>query len=263
MVSASTLASPFSAHSAPGAPTVRGIHAIVGYHHPSFTTAELSPAMYSKLRCATFAVLDEQGHPVCCGFFVTPCGVALVAAHNPHTWMQRDGKLRFARVATFDGPVFKLRVITSQLGSLDIAVLRVADDRPVAGYLELPSRCFRADELIGRPVSLINGSISYSAAANAANLAMDTGTINTSTPETLLYSVATMKGHSGAALLLRGDELIGLHSEGFNDLPDALSESSPSIRGIAVRLDLPAIWDAVERAKAVTVSPKSSVRRTR
>ena len=42
----------------------------------------ITDAMYEKLHGATFAILDDEGHPVCCGFFVSTCGVALTAAHS-------------------------------------------------------------------------------------------------------------------------------------------------------------------------------------
>ena len=40
---------------------------------------------------------------------------------------------------------------------------------------------------------------------------------------TIHYNVGTFKGHSGPALLLRGQQVIGLHSEGFYDLPQEYS----------------------------------------
>ena len=41
----------------------------------------LSPSQMQNLHESTFAILDREGHPVGCGFFVTACGVALTAAH--------------------------------------------------------------------------------------------------------------------------------------------------------------------------------------
>jgi hypothetical protein len=32
----------------------------------------LTDVMLETLRGATFSILDAEGHPVCCGFFVTP-----------------------------------------------------------------------------------------------------------------------------------------------------------------------------------------------
>ena len=86
----------------------------------------------------------------------------------------------------------------------------------------------------------------------ASSLAESKGYISTSNETTLHYDVSTYKGHSGAALLLRGESVIGLHSGGFNDLPQEFSEASPSTSADAVRLDLPQIRDAVERAKATS-----------
>ena len=96
-------------------------------------------------------------------------------------------------------------------------------------------------------MNLVHGSIVWSAGASPSTFAQDSGSIIASNATTIHYNVGTFKGHSGAALLLRGQQVIGLHSEGFNDLPQEYSEHSPSTAADAARLDLPAVRAAVGR----------------
>lgn len=205
--------------------------------------------MFTTLQAATFSILDKEGLPVCCGFFVSSCGVALTAAHDAKKWLRRDkkGKTQVVRAATCDGTEFDLEVVLPKIDDLDIAVLRLVGPAAARPCLPLPTSTFTAQQLGGAPVKLIHSSIAWSAGANMTNFAQDNGLIISSTDSIIHYSVATYKGHSGAALLLRSEQVIGLHSEGFNDLPQEHSEHSPSTAADAVRLDLPAVRTAVAR----------------
>lgn len=205
--------------------------------------------MFDKVRAATFAILDSGGLPVCCGFFVSACGVALTAAHEADKWLRKEGKKSFARAATYDNKEFDLEVFKPEVGGLDVVVLRltsVAAAQPCP-CLPIPEKTFTEKELSGAPVNLVHGSIAWSNGASPSNFAQDSGSIITSNATKIHYNVGTFKGHSGAALLLRGQQVIGLHSEGFNDLPQEYSEHSPSTAADAVRLDLPAVRAAVKR----------------
>ena len=113
-------------------------------------------------------------------------------------------------------------------------------------------------------MTLIHGSIAWSMGSVAAHqIARDNGYIITSSDSVIQYSIASpYKGHSGAALLFRSGQVIGLHSEGFNDLGQEHGEKSPSTSADAVRLDLPLIWSAVEAAKGMaSASSGSGIRR--
>ena len=216
----------------------------------------LTDAMLETLRGATFAILDSEGHPVCCGFFVTSCGVALTAAHAcAHA--RRVGAGKAFRASTHLGLEFSLDIVSPKVGDLDVAVLRVsgaAAALPPRSHLLLPSASYSEQQLLGASVALIHGSIAWSAGASVNQIARNNGYIVTSTDSLINYSVSTYKGHSGAALLFRGGQVIGLHSEGFNDLDQERSERSPSTSADAVRLDVPQIWSAVQAAKAATAA---------
>ena len=180
--------------------------------------------MFEKVRAATFSILDSAGLPICCGFFVSACGVALTAAHETEKWSGKRGKKSVARAATYDNEEFDLEVVERKVGKLDIAVLRLLSAAKAAqAYLPIPEITFTEKELSGAPVNLVHGSIAWSDGASPSNFAQDSGSIITSNATTIHYNVGTFKGHSGAALLLRGQQVIGLHSEGFNDLPQEYS----------------------------------------
>jgi V8-like Glu-specific endopeptidase len=214
----------------------------------------ITDAMFEKLHGATFAILDDDGHPVCCGFFVTPCGVALTAAHSCDYARPgpRGASLMF-RASTYRDQEFTLDIVSHKVGALDIAILRVSNSCMIPrDFLPLPSVRHSHLQLLGAPVALIHGSIAWSAGSEVHQIARDNGTIITSSDTLLHYSVSSYKGYSGAALLFRSGQVIGLHSEGFNDLEQEQSEKSPSTSADAVRLDVPQIWDAVQAAKGVS-----------
>ena len=211
----------------------------------------ITDAMFSKLHGATFAILDDGGHPVCCGFFVTPCGVALTPALSCAFARRKGGaKQTLLRASTHRGQEFTLDVVTAKVGALELAVLRLSDSvaLPSRDFLPLPSAKQSHAELLGAPVVLIHGSIAWNAGSDVKRIARDNGYIITSNETLLQYSIAPYKGHSGAALLFRGSQVIGLHSEGFNDLEQEHSEKSPSTSADAVRLDVPEIKAAVHAA---------------
>ena len=203
--------------------------------------------MFDKVRSATFAILDGSGLPICCGFFVSACGVALTAAHEAKKWIVKKDKKSMARAATYDNKEFYMEVVERKLGDLDIAILRLPTAAAAQACLPVPENTFTEKELSGAPVNLVHGSIAWSTGSSPSNFAQDSGSIITSNATTIHYNVGTFKGHSGAALLLRGQQVIGLHSEGFNDLPQEYSEHSPSTAADAARLDLPAVRAAVGR----------------
>jgi len=221
--------------------------------------AVISADLYEKLHGATFAILDEGGHPVCCGFFVTPCGVALTAAHACEYARLAAGRARTTlRASTYRGEEFTLDVVAPGVGDLDVAVLRVAAaasaQPPGRDFLPLPSERQTHQQLMGAPVTLIHGSIAWSTGSSVSRMARDNGTIITSNDSMIQYSVSPYKGHSGAALLFRGGQVIGLHSGGFNDLAQEHSETTPATSADAVRLDVPQIWRAVQAAKVAAPS---------
>ena len=220
----------------------------------------ITDAMFEKLHGATFAILDDDGHPVCCGFFVTPCGVALTAAHSCDYARPgpRGASLMF-RASTYRDQEFTLDIVSHKVGALDIAILRVSNSCMIPrDFLPLPSVRHSHQQLLGAPVALIHGSIAWSASSEVHQIARDNGTIISDS--LIHYSVSSYKGYSGAALLFRSGQVIGLHSEGFNDLEqEEQSEKSPSTSADAVRLDVPQIWDAVQAAKGVSSATSTTI----
>ena len=193
--------------------------------------------MYAQVRAATFAIVDkEDGLPVCCGSFVTACGVALTAAHEADKWIRVEKGKRMARAITFNDKRYALEVVMDTIGDLNIAVLRLAP-APAAAMpvLPLPDETFTEEQLSGAPVNLVHGSIAWSAGATPTSISQKWGSITSSTATMIHCSMSKFKGHSGAALLIHGQQVIGLHSSG------------PSTAADAVRLDLPEVRKAVTR----------------
>ena len=185
--------------------------------------------MFEKVRSATFSILDRAGHPTCCGFFVSACGVALTAAHDADKWLEKKGTKSVVRASTYDYKEFCMEVVERKVGDLDIAILRLPSAAAAQACLPVPENTFTEKGLSGAPVNLVHSSIAWSSDASLSTFAQDSGSIIASNATTIHYHVRTFKGHSGAALLLHGQHVIGLHSEGFNDLPQEFSEHSPSI----------------------------------
>jgi hypothetical protein len=95
------------------------------------------------------------------------------------------------------------------------------------------------------PVNLVHASIAWG--RSPSNFAQNAGRLIGPNATAIHYNVGTRKGHPGAALLLRGRQVIGLHSEGVNDLPRERSEHSQPTAADAVRLDMSAVRAAVGR----------------
>ena len=210
--------------------------------------AALTESMFTKLQTATFVLWGTENDPACCGFFVSACGVALTAAHAS-TCFRKSGKKWVVRASTYvdKDKKFVLEVVQRKVGDLDVAVLRLPACTSAVPFLPLPEAAFTAQQLSGAPVKLIHSSIAWSEGTDVSNFAQDDGHIITSNRTTIHYGISPYKGHSGAALLLRGEQVIGLHSEGFNDLAQEHSERSPSTTADAVRLDLPEVKAAVAK----------------
>ena len=207
--------------------------------------------MFPKVRSATFAILDGDGLPVCCGIFVSACGVALTAAHEAGKTFRKRGSRKkpvlMARGATHDDEEFDLEVVERNLDGLGIAVLRLLPAPAPAApqWLPVPEGTFTDDELSGAPLNLLNSCIAWSVGCSPSNFAQGLGSVIASSPTKLLYNVGTFRGQVGVALLIRGKHVIGLHSEAF--VLRLESDASPSHAAEAVRLDLPAVRKAVER----------------
>lgn len=212
-----------------------------------FVLAALPEPMIEKLQTATFAILDKTDHPVLCGFFVTPCGVALSVAHNSKDWMRKSGRRKYVAAMDFLGDRFELDVMIVPVGDLDVAVLRLPQ-RPsrTTNYLVLPPvRSINPIKVGGAPVCLVHGNISWTDRKDAV-LGQSHGRIVAVNSTTIHYDIATMGGHSGAALILKRNQVIGVHADGINDVDEQYSRMSPSTHGDAVRLDLEEIHDAVD-----------------
>jgi hypothetical protein len=213
----------------------------------------MTDSEFALLQGATFCLVDKHGAPISCGFYVTPSGVALTAAHNlddNRVFRKRDKKVgAVVHAIDYAGTAFLLTVMRFAVDGQDIAVLRLVGHGSVP-CLPLPDREYSPRELMGRAVRLIHGNIAYSQQSAALGdmaraFAQNNGHITTVTQTKIVSSIATSKGDSGGALLLRGTQVVGIHSAGLNDLPEAYSESSPMTSAEAIRLDQQCVRDAV------------------
>ena len=220
---------------------------------PLVVPAALTDSEFSLLREAAFCLVGPSGDPISCGFFVTSGGVALTAGHNlndTRVLKKKDRKVgAVVRAINYVGTAFALAVIDFAVGGQDIAVLRLVGHGSVP-FLPLPDREYSLRELIGRAVRLIHGNIAYSQQSDALgdmarSFSQNNGHITTVTQRKIVSSIATSKGDSGGALLLRGTQVVGIHCEGLNDLPEAFSENSPMTSAEAIRLDQQCVRDAV------------------
>jgi hypothetical protein len=59
---------------------------------------ELLPVLQRGL----FTVLDKEGHPMFCGFFVTESGVALTVHHQSDLWLREDGTVHAVMLKQFE-----------------------------------------------------------------------------------------------------------------------------------------------------------------
>jgi hypothetical protein len=133
--------------------------------------------------------------------------------------------------------------------------------------LPLPAPSLPSVKLTGAHATLLHGSIALNRQfRKQPSASLVPCTIFTTHADRVLYTAATAGGDSGGALVLHGNVLIAMHVEGANDVPDdvevlsprdvrggrrkrlRLSEASPSTVGAALRLDLPAVQDAVQAA---------------
>lgn len=96
---------------------------------------------------------------------------------------------------------------------------------------------------------MIHCCVAWSDNEKAALVAHETVYIVTSSENMLLYRVTSYERHSGAAIMFSSGQLIGLHSQPVNDGECDPSGLSYNTSGEAVRLDVPAIKEAVEGAK--------------
>lgn len=215
--------------------------------------------MRKYLRSAMFCIVDTDGHPRACGFFVTANGIGLTSAHDAWKWASVYKTGSRVRAADSADHEFEFDVITHKVGSLDVAVLRrvplsAASPLPEVPYLTLPKKPLDVDEDNSKPVRVVPGSISWNMTSDTAlyndkpRYGEDLGYISTLHKKKIVYRIPTLKSYSDAALLMEGFDVVGIHTQGFNDLDQEYSERSPSGKGEATRLDLPEIRTAIERA---------------
>lgn len=137
---------------------------------------------------------------------------------------------------------FELEVVVAKLGQLDLAVLRLVErpDRDVKRLHLPPVNSLTVTKVGGANVRLVHGNIAWTSRTNAIH-GQSRGSIVAIDATRLLYDIATMRGHSGAVLLIRGKDLIGFHCEG-------LGQKYSTRQADAVRLDLQCVHDAVQQA---------------
>lgn len=184
--------------------------------------------------------------------------IALTANHNV-VGVER------VSVSNALGRTFVLAVVT-RLVDLDVAVLRATClDDLAQSQLSLPAQ-LDLRSMLRKSVTLVHGNIAWSNEHRPAavrgrgaavgpqrplhNICTNNGYIVSYSDTYIFSDVCTFKGDSGASLLFRGSQIIGLHVIGFNDLDASESEKTPSTAAESVRLDLPIIRNAVSAAHA-------------
>lgn len=224
---------------------------------------------------------------MCCGFFVTKSGIALTIGHEKEKWVHPDGTVQAAMIqnkkAARNGPAeipltFKVGHSSSKA---DFTCLVL--DAPVPAGTFTPFRISTSiddDVVVGSQAIFLHGSIALSRHMNSKKPfpGVDVCTVNGAADELLVYSSSTFDGCCGGALLFKGEEIIGMHCEGFNNVPpdlevllsprseteaeagagdnpwrtkpedahsESLSELSPTTCALALRMDLPEIHAAI------------------
>lgn len=262
--------------------------------------AELLPVLQKGI----FTVLDLEDHPLCCGFFVRESGVALTVRHGHKRFLRAGNKVRAAMLrhdlddvggaaaaigvdssssssssnniaalsaAALPGEVlleFEVHSFSPE-GESDYTCMILTSAPPTGTFqpLTLPSSRLADSQLTGAHATLLHGSIALNRQFNKQpSASLVPCTIFTTHSDIVLYTAATSGGDSGGALVLHGKTLVGMHTEGVNDVPEdidllspsdepgrrhkriKLSEASPSTTGAALRLDGPNVQAAISAA---------------
>lgn len=177
---------------------------------------------------SVFAVLDETGRPVCCGFFISPTR-ALTIYHDsePSVGDTMEGQ-RFDPVnGAHRGE--RLHLVTERVNaSLDSVLLRLVDGQPPAErFLTIPAPR-DAVSLLGQRVAVVGLGIPTAAHAGEepgelfAGLSWQHADIVRVGMRHLAYGGAFGPGDSGSALILVGHEVVGMHLAGWNYAPQPL-----------------------------------------
>jgi hypothetical protein len=225
----------------------------------------ITDEIFETLRGATFAILDGDGHPVCCGVFVTPCGVALTAASACKYARPAGGSVQTVHASTHTGREFWLQIVSARVGTLDVAVLRVSAAAGSGGSVPLPPRDhlpllpvpLSSARLLGMPVTLIHGSIAWSVITTPRHTARDNGYVSCSRDSLLHCIIPSFRGQAGGALIFHGSKLLGLHTESWQSREEGRhSQRSILLRYTdAARLDTPQIKEAVAAAIGAAAAP--------
>ena len=226
----------------------------------------------SRVRDVVFALLDTEGHPVGCGFFVTPCGLALTVNHGFDNW-SASGKVNACKLHRNSSSSSLVEVelsfsVVSTNAELDFTVLRLDGPRsePVS-HFPLPTAPLDDATMWGKAAILVHGNLALNAQfrqrPEASVVACNIATVH---PQLLLYTAVTASvGDSGGALLLLDGQLVGIRKEGVNDVIEeaaspttgrkkrrykTLSEAaSISTSAAALRLDCVEVRTAVTSAQ--------------
>ena len=251
-----------------------GAHPLSFVGAPSSGGVGDSAVSLGRVRDVVFSLLDKDGHPVGCGFFVTPCGLALTVNHGVSTW-STDGKVSACKLHCSSSSSSLTEVdlsfsVVSTDADLDFTVLRL--EGPLSldsiSHFPLPVATLADDVMWGKPATLVHGNLALNLQFHQRpEASVVTCNISTVHSHLLLYTAATYVGDSGGALLLMDGQLVGMHKEGMNDVVEeaaspttgrkkrrykTLSEAaSISTSAAALRLDCEAVRAAVTSAKRV------------
>lgn len=145
--------------------------------------------------------------------------------------------------------IFPLEVRVPQVEDLDLAIVGVPGDSSSRGtwsHLRLPDKQLDSNVLYRTMVSMYHADIALrSAYGSLPALGVNIGHVVSADQNFMHLSFGAHGGHSGAAVVMAGGSVIGVHVEGFNDLPDKFSATSPSTDAVAQRLDIESVRRAV------------------
>jgi hypothetical protein len=253
--------------------------------------AAVDPELLPMLQKGLFSILDADGSPICCGFFVSASGVALTVNHGRERWLWPGGVVRAAMLRANEGTgagaaaaaaaaaaeevllEFKVHSYSAP-DALDFTCMILTSAVQPGTFipLQVPTAVMTTAQLIGAHATLLHGSIALNRFFNRdPSASLVSCSIFTAHPDRVLYTASTSGGDSGGALVLHGKALVAMRVEGLNDVsedvefvgPSAgkkrgksmrLSEASPSTTGAALRLDVAEVQAAIAAAIAAAAA---------
>jgi hypothetical protein len=175
----------------------------------------LDPDALAFARAATFAVLDDDNRPVCCGFFIA-ANVAMSVFHDskPKVGAKLKG-LSFLGMSEDERETHEFTV-TETNKNLDFIILHRTKQRAKPCFFELMEK---VKDLTGSPMYRIGCGMSAAARVpevGSASFALEKSHIHlvSSSNRHFIYNDASGVGDSGGAVILVDGRFVGMHLGG-------------------------------------------------